>query len=161
MSDLKMKPQLHCKNGVQINIFPSLSSLKQAEWSICFKPHSFGRWQRWQRSETGFCATWLSKVSERNSVEDLINPTPGEQPKTKVKHFPQSLQSEFHPDQSFRNWESLKDSSIYHSLNYRSIILGVMLTNNEVPIILFTLQIPSIIKDEEEERGKPPDTKGL
>ena len=37
---------------------------------------------------------------------------------------PQSLQSEFHPDQSFRNWESLKDSSIYYSLNYRSIILG-------------------------------------
>ena len=116
--------QLKCKNDAQVNIFPSLSSLKQAEWSICFKPHSFGRWQRWQRSETGFCATWLSKVSERNSVEGPINPTPGEQPKTKVKHSPQSLQSEFHPDQSFRNWESLKDSSIYHSLNYRSIIFG-------------------------------------
>ena len=44
--------------------------------------------------------------------------------KPKSNISPKSLQSEFLPDQSFRNWESLKDSLIYYSLNYRSIILG-------------------------------------
>ena len=38
---------------------------------------------------------------------------------------------------------------------------GLMPTHDEVPIMLFTLQIPSIIKEDDEERGKPPDTKGL
>ena len=38
---------------------------------------------------------------------------------------------------------------------------GFMPTHDEVPIMLFTFQIPSIIKEDDEERGKPPDTKGL
>ena len=36
-----------------------------------------------------------------------------------------------------------------------------MLTHKEVSIILFNFQIPSILKEDDEERGKPPDTKGL
>ena len=34
---------------------------------------------------------------------------------------------------------------------------GFMPTHDEVPIMLFTFQI----KEDDEERGKPPDTKGL
>ena len=36
-----------------------------------------------------------------------------------------------------------------------------MVTHNEVSIIFFTFQIPSMFKEDDEERGKPPDTKGL